>query len=126
MRASLYAFAIALASVPCNGFWFLRKRQDSSNTATVDLGVTRGAPKHLGSGFIYGIPEQANQVPDHFYTEMGFNYARAGGAQKEAPNRGWIWNEYAGRFASTKSNYLTARKYGANFIILPHDIWGTE
>jgi len=30
-------------------------------------------------------------VADHFYTDMGFNYARAGGAQVPAPGRGWIW-----------------------------------
>ncbi|KAJ5122932.1 hypothetical protein N7448_009029, partial [Penicillium atrosanguineum] len=40
----------------------------------------------------------------------------------------WIWGlqEYKGRLASTLSNYQTCRKYGADFIILPHDIWGTD
>jgi len=39
-------------------------RQLSSQTATVDLAVTRGKPEHLASGFIYGIPDNyPNQIP---------------------------------------------------------------
>jgi hypothetical protein len=37
-----------------------------NNTATVDLSVTRGRPRHLASGFIYGIPDKPNQIPDHW------------------------------------------------------------
>ncbi|KAH7230622.1 uncharacterized protein BKA55DRAFT_486645, partial [Fusarium redolens] len=64
----------------------LERRQTSSNTATIDLFKGRGSPKHLASGFIYGIPDSGfghspTQIPDHFYSDMGFNYARAGGAQ---------------------------------------------
>ncbi|KAJ5889367.1 hypothetical protein N7504_010177 [Penicillium tannophilum] len=97
-------------------------------TATVNLAVTKGSPEHLASGFIYGLPDTPDFIPDHWYTDMGFRYGRAGGAQLEAPNRGWIWGlkEYKGRLASTLSNYKTSRKYGADFIILPHDIWGTD
>lgn len=62
-----------------------------SGTSTVNLGNNTGAIKHLASGMIYGIPDTPNQVPDHFYTDIGFNYARAGGAQVGAPGRGWIW-----------------------------------
>jgi hypothetical protein len=104
----------------------LEPRQSSS--ATVDLSVNRGTPKHLASGFIYGIPDAPNQIPDHWYKDIGFNYARAGGAQLGAPARGWIWGttDYQGRLKSTLSNYNTARKYGANFILLPHDVWGTD
>lgn len=109
----------------------LEQRQSSSNTAVVDLSKSRGPNKHLASGFIYGIPDSPanpNQIPDHFYTDIGFNYGRAGGAQLDAPCRGWIYglNEYKCRFQSTLQNYQTTRKYGGNFIILPHDIWGTD
>ncbi|KAJ5663063.1 hypothetical protein N7507_003794 [Penicillium longicatenatum] len=99
-----------------------------SITATVNLAVTKGSPEHLASGFIYGIPDTEDFIPDHWYTDMGFRYGRAGGAQLEAPDRGWIWglSEYKGRLASTLSNYKTCRKYGADFIILPHDVWGTD
>lgn len=97
-------------------------------TATVNLGVSKGKPVHWASGFIYGIPDKANQIPDHWYTDIGFRYGRAGGAQLEAPARGWIWGltEYKGRLESTLSNYRTCRKYGAEFILLPHDVWGTD
>jgi len=105
----------------------LEERQSTnSKTAKVNLASNLGAPKHLASGFIYGIPDAQNQIPDHWYTDIGFNYARAGGAQLGAPSRGWIWNEYKGRLQSTLNNYHTSRKYGANFVILPHDIWGTD
>jgi hypothetical protein len=97
-------------------------------TATVNLSVSKGKPVHWASGFIYGIPDTPNQIPDHWYTDIGFRYGRAGGAQLQAPARGWIWglNEYKGRLESTLSNYRTCRKYGAEFILLPHDVWGTD
>ena len=38
-----------------------------SVTATVDLAASKGAPKHIASGFIYGIPDKENQIPDHWY-----------------------------------------------------------
>ena len=65
-------------------------------TAVVHLDQNTGNPQHLGSGILYGVPDAANQIPDNFYTQIGFNYLRAGGAQTLAPGRGWIWgrNEY--------------------------------
>jgi hypothetical protein len=84
----------------------------STTTAIVDLSANLGSPRYLAAGIIYGEPDTLNQIPDKFYTEPGLNYFRAGGAQLEAPNRGWIWNEYNGRFQSTLNNYKTARKYG--------------
>ncbi|KAK4495186.1 hypothetical protein PRZ48_013513 [Zasmidium cellare] len=94
----------------------LLPRQSSSNTAVVDLSVNNGSPKHLASGVLYGIPDTPNQIPDSFYTDMGFNYARVGGAQLDAG--GWIYglNAYYARFNSTRNNYNTARKYGAPLI----------
>ncbi|PMD24212.1 glycoside hydrolase family 39 protein [Hyaloscypha hepaticicola] len=102
--------------------------QRDTVTSTVNLGNNTGSPQHLASGFIYGIPDTPNQIPDHFYTNIGFNYARAGGAQVPTPGRGWIWglSEYKVRFASALSNYKTARKYNANFIFLIHDLWGAD
>lgn len=62
-----------------------------SGTSTVDLNNNTGNPLHLASGVLYGIPDAADQIPDQMYTNMGFNYGRAGGAQVAAPGRGWIW-----------------------------------
>ena len=109
----------------------LKARQSSSNTATVNLASTNGAPRHYASGFIYGIPDEGfgqspTQIPQSFYENMGFGYARAGGAQ--ISEGGWIegLTAYKARFASTQQNYNTARQVGARFQILPHDVWGTD
>lgn len=100
----------------------------SNMTAIVDLGQRTGQPRHWASGFIYGIPDTPNQIPDHFYTEIDFEYGRAGGAQMGEPARGWLYglDEYRNRLASALSNYRTCRKYGASFVLLPHDLWGTD
>ncbi|KAL2132891.1 hypothetical protein VTI74DRAFT_3169 [Chaetomium olivicolor] len=108
------------------------KRQARAGTATVSLSQPSSTPAHLASGFIYGIPDKANevstQIPDHFYTDIKFQYCRAGGAQLPAPARGWIHGleEYKNRFSSVLSNYRTTRKFGARFILLVHDLWGAD
>jgi hypothetical protein len=85
---------VAVTAHPLEDRHVLEGRAD--NTATVNFGNNTGTPKHLASGILYGVPDQANQIPSSFYTGMGFNYLRAGGAQVGAPGRGWIWgmNEY--------------------------------
>lgn len=104
----------------------LHRRATVSGTASVYLDESTGAPQQLASGVLYGIPVQADQIPDHFYTDIGFKYCRAGGAQSEG--LGWIGSldEYQIRFDSALSNYQTTRKYGGTFILLPHDIWGAD
>jgi hypothetical protein len=81
--------SLAVSAQPLEG------RADSV-TANVNFSNNTGTPKHLASGILYGVPDQQNQIPSSFYTGMGFNYLRAGGAQVGAPGRGWIWgmNEY--------------------------------
>ncbi|EAU37846.1 predicted protein [Aspergillus terreus NIH2624] len=98
-------------------------------TATVDAAVSLGTPAHLASGWIYGIPDAQGQIPDRFYTESGYRYGRAGGAQlHDEGQRGWIWgpSDYEGRFQSFLSNYHTTRKYGGRFQLLIHDLWGAD
>lgn len=42
-------------------------RQPVAQTAIVDLAHTNGAPEHLASGWIYGIPDNyPNQIPLHW------------------------------------------------------------
>ena len=67
------------------------QRANVRGMATVNVGETAGDPQHLASGFLYGIPIRQNQVPGHFYTEMGFNYGRSGGGSQPAPARGWVY-----------------------------------
>ncbi|PKX96013.1 glycoside hydrolase family 39 protein [Aspergillus novofumigatus IBT 16806] len=72
------------------------QQKRDSVTAQVNFANNTGKPQHLASGILYGLPDTPNQIPTKFYTDMGFNYNRAGGAQVPAPGRGWIWglNEY--------------------------------
>lgn len=94
--------------------------------ASVDVGTKLGAPRHLASGILYGIPDVQNQIPDHWYTDIGFKYNRAGGAQISA--KGWRlgYAQYVPRFQSALSNYQTTRKYGGRFVLLIHDMWGVS
>lgn len=121
----VFAFGVAFAVVQ-QSFASILSRD--SVTASVNFGDNTGTPQHLASGIPYGVPDQENQVQNHWYADMGFNYLRAGGAQLPAPARGWIWglDEYKNRFASALSNYRTARKHGAKFIFLIHDLWGAD
>ncbi|RYP73984.1 hypothetical protein DL771_003295 [Monosporascus sp. 5C6A] len=103
----------------------------SAGTAAVILTKSIGEPKFLGSGFIYGWPDNGtstdNSVPDYLVTGFKFNANRAGGAQ--IPAKGWAtggYEGYIGRFHSAFSNYQTTRKYGGEFILLPHDLWGAD
>ncbi|KAL2066670.1 hypothetical protein VTL71DRAFT_2742 [Oculimacula yallundae] len=120
------SIALCVSSTPVE----IAKRQ--LGTATVSLAQPSGTPSHLASGFIYGIPDNGSsvstQIPDHFYTDIKFNYCRAGGAQLPAPSRGWIHGieEFDNRFASALSNYRTSRKFGARYILLVHDLWGAD
>lgn len=120
MLSTLLALAAASATLVAG--------QDSGNTATVDVATLRGKPQHLASGFIYGIPDDGfpgmnpNQIPNHFYKEMGFRYGRAGGAQMT--QGGWVdgYEAYQARFNSTMQNYRKCRQFGARLQILPHDL----
>ncbi|KAK5634246.1 hypothetical protein RRF57_009960 [Xylaria bambusicola] len=103
----------------------------SAGTATVNLAKSTGEARFLGSGFIYGWPDNGTSanhlIPDYLVTGLKFNANRAGGAQIAA--KGWAtggYKGYLGRFDSALSNYRTTRKYGGEFILLPHDLWGAD
>ncbi|KAJ5080809.1 hypothetical protein N7456_013519 [Penicillium angulare] len=124
MRQSL-VYALTLVQLASAGP-VLRPRD--TVTAQVNFNNNTGTPEHLASGLLYGVPDTLNQIPSHFYENIGYNYERAGGAQVAAPGRGWIWGltEYKNRFKSALSNYQTAREYDATFIFLIHDLWGAD
>ncbi|KAJ3535406.1 hypothetical protein NM208_g7142 [Fusarium decemcellulare] len=78
MLASLLAPPALLAAT-------INPRQNSAGAATVDLSKRTGQASFLGSGFIYGFPDNGrdadNSIPDHFLTDIKFRTCRAGGAQ---------------------------------------------
>lgn len=98
-------------------------------TASVDLSKKTGTPTHVASGILYGIPDTPNVIPDKWYTTIGFNHNRGGGAQIPGNNtKGWRlgYEQYVPRFNSFASNYWTTRKYGGTYILLIHDLWGVS
>ncbi|KAH8837840.1 hypothetical protein MCOR27_007231 [Pyricularia oryzae] len=108
----------------------LATRQSPAGTATVDLAKSIGPAKFLGAGFIYGWPDNGTSVdtsiPDHLARDIKFNSCRAGGAQIPAPGWAGGFDGYVERFKSALSNYRTTRKFGGDFILLPHDLWGAD
>ncbi|EPQ28692.1 uncharacterized protein PFL1_03995 [Pseudozyma flocculosa PF-1] len=100
----------------------------------VDLSVKGAAPKHLGAGILYGVPNDAAYTPDKapvlpsdLFNGAGINVVRAGGAQIKAyPGFVSSLEGYKGRFNSTLQNYRYARAHGAQFVLLPHDLWGAD
>ncbi|KXH56740.1 hypothetical protein CSAL01_03184 [Colletotrichum salicis] len=125
----LKAFS-AIAALTAGHVNGLAVRQSPAGTATVDIANPSGPANFLGSGFIYRFPDNGRDldtsIPDSFVTDIKFHTSRAGGAQILAP--GWIGglDGYQQRFDSALSNYRTTRKYGADFIILPDDLWGAD
>ncbi|KAF7557918.1 hypothetical protein G7Z17_g290 [Cylindrodendrum hubeiense] len=106
-------------------------KREAKGTATVNLAVSNGPANALGSGFIYGFPDNGTSastaIPDHFLTDIRFQAGRAGGAQ--IPYGGWKdtgKSGYSARFDSTLSNYRTTRRYDGQFLMLPHDMWGAQ
>lgn len=74
---------LASATVASNT---VQRRQ--TTTAVVNFGNNTGAPQHLASGTLYGLPDATTQIPSQFFSNIGWNYERAGGAQTS--NTGWI------------------------------------
>ncbi|KAF5963930.1 putative glycoside hydrolase family 39 protein [Fusarium bulbicola] len=94
----------------------LGSNADDSSTAYVDLANRVGPSSHNASAFVYGMPlnKTKNQIPDHFYSDIGIKYGRAGGAQLDKPCRGWSFgpDEYKCRFEAAMINYKQTRKFG--------------
>ncbi|KAJ5975759.1 hypothetical protein N7481_009466 [Penicillium waksmanii] len=94
--------------------------RDSNGKATVDVSKTTGSAEFLGSDFIYGFPDNGEEA-------QTFNACRAGGAQ--TVSTGWGaggHDQYIGRFESTLSNYRSTRKFNGDFILLIHDLRGSD
>ncbi|KAG5755616.1 hypothetical protein H9Q70_001763 [Fusarium xylarioides] len=126
MKSSLLALLPTFLGVtPVAAVPGLVPRQ-SSGTAVVSLSNNTGPTNHLASGIIFGIPQNASQIPDHMYTDWGFNFARGGGPQLPSPAGGWLAGrtQYENRMKEVMGNYQAAKKYGAKFICLYETLYG--
>lgn len=92
---------------------------------TVDFSADNGVPEQRASGILYGISEDGSQPGDDFFTEIGFGYERAGGAQLDSPG-GWAAGKYQRRWDATLAQYNRTVSLGGEFVLLPHDLWGAD
>ncbi|WP_169950886.1 RICIN domain-containing protein [Microbispora sp. H11081] len=99
--------------------------QAADESITVDFSVTGGSPAHRASGWIYGMTEDGANPPNRFFTDVGFRYMRAGGAQLDGPG-GWVSGKYDRRWNATRAQLLRTRSLGGEFILLVHDLWGAD
>ncbi|KAJ5758215.1 glycoside hydrolase family 39 protein [Penicillium nucicola] len=129
-HSSIQAISIALAAASTGSAESIARRS-ISGTSTVNLADKIGPAEFLGSGFLYGIPDNGvsadSSVPDEFFTGINFKTCRGGGGQVDAV--GWAtggYNGYIGRFQSALSNYRTTRNHGGDFILMASDMWGAQ
>lgn len=101
--------------------------------AIVDISKLGKIPNGQAGGILYGIPndpafspDKAPTIPSDLQQGSGFTHVRAGGAQIPFAGYSSSISGYEERFASTLANYKSARAQGANFILLPHDLWGAD
>ncbi|KAJ1322945.1 polysaccharide biosynthesis protein PslG [Microdochium nivale] len=129
--STLLATATSLLAGIAAAVSTMDKRQTAP--AVVDLSTLTGSAESLAAGFIYGWPDNGVEadvsIPASLVTPINFIASRAGGAQLPAPALGWAaggYDGYIGRFRSTLSNYRTTRRHNGVFILLPHDLWGSD
>lgn len=91
----------------------------------VNFAISGGAPQYLASGIIYGMTENGSLPQDHFFTDIKWNYMRAGGAQLDNPG-GWVGGTYPRRWNATKAQAIRTAALGGQFVILVHDLWGAD
>lgn len=94
-------------------------------TIGVNFATTGGTPQYLASGIIYGMTENASLPQDHFFTDIKWNYMRAGGAQLDNPG-GWVGGTYPRRWNATKAQAIRTAALGGQFVMLVHDLWGAD
>ncbi|MFF6786045.1 RICIN domain-containing protein [Streptomyces sp. NPDC012510] len=99
--------------------------QAADTTVAVDFSTAGGAPTYRASGTIYGMSENGSLPQEHFYKDIKWKFMRAGGAQLDNPG-GWVVGKYDRRWNSTRAQYQRTKALGATFVILPHDLWGSD
>ncbi|KAF3019770.1 hypothetical protein E8E14_011398 [Neopestalotiopsis sp. 37M] len=98
-----------------------------SGTSSIWLGNNTGGTNLMGSGILLGSPLNPNQIPDSYWSDIGFWNMRSGGSQLNE-SRGWTYgyDDFLGRYESLKADYEVAKRHGARFQIMIHDMWGTD
>lgn len=61
-----------------------------SGTSSVWLGNNTGGTNLMGSGILLGSPLNPNQIPDSYWSDIGFWNMRSGGSQLNE-SRGWTY-----------------------------------
>jgi hypothetical protein len=120
-RTALLALTALTASLVTVG----TPAQAADESITVNFSVAGGSPTYRGSGWIYGMTEDASAPADHFYRDVKFRAMRAGGAQLDSPG-GWVSGRYDRRWNATRAQLLRTRSLGGQFVLLVHDLWGAD
>src|SRR2546429_4934447 len=99
--------------------------QAADQSISVNFSVAGASPTYRGSGWIYGMTEDASAPADHFYRDVKFQAMRAGGAQLDSPG-GWVSGKYDRRWNATPAPLLRTPSLGRDFVLLVHDPWGSD
>ncbi|WP_307848748.1 cellulose binding domain-containing protein [Microbispora oryzae] len=99
--------------------------QAADQSITVNFATTNGSPTYRASGWIYGMTENGAAPADNYFTDVKFQYMRAGGAQLDSPG-GWVSGKYDRRWNATRAQMLRTQALGGKFVLLVHDLWGAD
>ncbi len=115
MAATLTALVALAAPSPARA---------DDQSVSVNFAVAGATPTYRASGWIYGMTENGAAPPDHFFTDVGYQAMRAGGAQ--LPGGGWVGGGYDRRWNATRAQMVRTRALGGGFVLLAHDLWGAD
>ena len=100
--------------------------QAADTSITVDFATAGGAPTYRASGTLYGMSPDGSLPQDHFYKDIEWKFERAGGAQLNSGGYGTSLAAYQTRWNATLAQYKRTKALGGTFILLPHDLWGSD
>ncbi|HJP80473.1 MAG TPA: beta-xylosidase [Pseudonocardiaceae bacterium] len=97
----------------------------ASETVSVNLASTLGAPQYRASGTLYGMTENAANPPDQYYKNIKWHLERGGGAQLDRPG-GWVAGKLTRRWNAMLAQAKRTASLGGTYIIQPGDLWGAD
>ncbi|RKP54446.1 carbohydrate-binding protein [Cohnella endophytica] len=98
----------------------------ASESVSVDLSQSLGAPTYRGTGFLYGLNQDGSAPIGGLLSDLKPKLFRGGGASLSGG--GWAVGGYSGylpRFNEVRDQYNRANALGAKYQILVSDIWGS-